>query len=123
MGLSPSVPSTVAGTLTRGKVNREVLDEVFGPSLLGILEAARTKDKDSPTMDRRQPRVTGSTANTSSAAKGGGDLKAEEQDEEDHYNDNERLQVVVSEPTVFVSLVETILGEMGIPSSAIVLLD
>ncbi|CAM9647474.1 unnamed protein product [Ectocarpus sp. 12 AP-2014] len=88
-------------------------------------------------MDRRRPRVNGTTTNTSSAAEGGGDLEAKERDEEDDDNDDRdladelagsdttpgRLQVVVSGPTGFVSLVETILGEMGIPSSAIVLLD
>ncbi|CAM9152625.1 unnamed protein product [Ectocarpus sp. 12 AP-2014] len=129
--------STVVRALTRGKVSREVLDEVFGPSLLGIVEAARTKDEDSSTMNRRRPRVAGRTTNTFGAAEGGGDLEEKEREEKDDYHDDRdlaadlagsdttpgRLQVVVSGPTGFVSLVETILGEMGIPSSAIVLLD
>ncbi|CAM9298493.1 unnamed protein product [Ectocarpus sp. 4 AP-2014] len=127
--------STVVGTLTRGKVSREVLDEVFGPNLLGIVEAARTKDEKSPTMDQRRPRVTGSTTNINGAAEGGGDLEEKGREEDDYHDDRDladelagsdttpgRLQVVVSGPTGFVALVETILGEMGTPSSAIVLL-
>lgn len=83
--------STVVGTLTRGKVSREVLNEVFGPSLLGIVEAARMKDEDSSTMNRRRPRVTGSTTNTSGAAGGGGDLEGKEREEEDDYHDDRDL--------------------------------
>lgn len=83
-----SVPSTVAGTLTRGKVSREVLEEVFGPSLLGIVELARTKDEDSSTTARRPPRINESTTNASSAAEGG-DLEAKERDEK-YDNDHGR---------------------------------
>ncbi|CAM9311210.1 unnamed protein product [Ectocarpus fasciculatus] len=132
-----SVPKTVARTLTRGKVSHEVLEEVFGPNLLGIVDAARTQDDDSSTTARRRPRINGSTTDTSRPAEGGGELEAKQRDAEDDYNDERelaeeltgsdttpgKLQVVVSGPTGFVAFVETILGEMGIPSSAIVLLD
>lgn len=101
------MPSTVAGTHTRGVLPRGV----FGPSLLGIMKAARTKDNDFSTMGRQLSKVersvTNSTSASSAAGAGGGRgamgrsgeeddedhvlTGGKERDEDDDYNDGGRV--------------------------------
>lgn len=47
-------PSSRAGALTRGKVTREVLDDVFGPSLLAAVQAAERREKELSASTKRQ---------------------------------------------------------------------
>eukprot|EP00752_Nemacystus_decipiens_P002581 g2416.t2 len=152
-------PSGVAGTLTRGKVTRAVLEDVFGPTLLAAVQAAFRKEKELSNTTRRQrakmrngvnarkaPGAPAATAAPEEGAGGAGDRDededrkeeeewepaAEDEDEEDDDLAGElagkdslpgKLQVVVSGPSGFVFFVESILAEMGVLSSAIVLLD
>ncbi|CAN0025142.1 unnamed protein product, partial [Ectocarpus sp. 6 AP-2014] len=149
---SERIPSntSVAGALARGKVSREVLEEVFGPSLLGVVEAARKKEEQlSATVRKRLQSLTkrNKAAARRRSSSGRGERKepekkhgdAGDEDEEDDDDDvfadfladdlagsgdtPGKLQVVVSGPSGFVFYVETILTEMGVLPSAIVLLD
>ncbi|CAN0493340.1 unnamed protein product [Ectocarpus sp. 12 AP-2014] len=147
-----SSSTSVASALARGKVSREVLEEVFGPSLLGVVEAARKKEEQlSATVRKRLQSLA--RRNKAAAARrrsssGAGERKEPEKkygdvDDEDEEDDDDddvfadfladelagsgdtpgKLQVVVSGPSGFVFYVETILAEMGVLPSAIVLLD
>lgn len=52
-----ALPAAIGGTLTRGKISREKLEEVIGPNLLAIIEAAVKEDRLSAT-ERRRTRST-----------------------------------------------------------------
>ncbi|CAM9319898.1 unnamed protein product [Pylaiella littoralis] len=104
--------SEVGGGMTRGKVTREILERIFGPMLLKAVEghkqreqqlAASTRGPEEAKAHEKEDAVVDTLAGTDSVAG--------------------RLQVVVSGPSGFVFYVENILTEMGVPSSAVVLLD
>eukprot|EP00904_Undaria_pinnatifida_P011028 jgi/Undpi1/7055/HiC_scaffold_21.g09529.m1 len=107
------------GTRVTGKVTRAVLDKVFGPALLATLNPHGTRDTtnikgDSPPGPRE--RETGGGADCENVP----DVLSERDGVDGNLQASE---VVVSGPSGFVFSVETILTEMGVPSSAMVLLD
>lgn len=84
-------PSSVAGTLTRGKVTRAVLEDVFGPSLLGAVQTAFRKEKKlSATMRSRRARRRNSIGGKRAAgAAGGGDVKEGDGNEDEDQKEKE----------------------------------
>lgn len=87
----------MAGALARGKVSREVLEEVFGPSLLGVVEAARRKEEQlSATVRKRLQSLAkrNKAAGRRRSSSSGGESKVPEKkhgdfgDEEDDDDDD-----------------------------------
>eukprot|EP00904_Undaria_pinnatifida_P011031 jgi/Undpi1/7058/HiC_scaffold_21.g09532.m1 len=110
-----TVPNPVDTRVT-GKVTRAVLEKVFGSSLLATLKPHDT----GPTtnIEGVLPRAQSETEKD-----GGADCETEPDVPPGTDSADGKLQVVVSGPGGFVFSVETILTEMGVPSSAVVLLD
>ncbi|CAM9831972.1 unnamed protein product [Ectocarpus sp. 4 AP-2014] len=98
--------------LVRGKVNKEILETVFGEALTTSIAA--------DTSQRAVKNLLRSDSDTSDDKQGqdedDGDLTSTDQT-------SRKLQVVASGPSEFVANVRQLLDQMGVPSGCVVLLD
>ncbi|CBJ27734.1 peroxidase [Ectocarpus siliculosus] len=102
----------VGDGLVRGRVNREILETVFGEALISSIAAYNRQ------------RALNSLACSDSDV--GDNKEGEGEDDRDLIGTDQtagKLQVVVSGPTAFVANVKQLLTEMGVPAGSTVLLD
>ncbi|CAB1101233.1 unnamed protein product [Ectocarpus sp. CCAP 1310/34] len=102
----------VGDGLVRGRVNREILENVFGEALLSSIAAYNRQ------------RALNSLACSDSDV--GDEKEGQGEDDGELIGTDQtagKLQVVVSGPTAFVANVKQLLTQMGVPAGSTVLLD
>ncbi|CAN0009436.1 unnamed protein product [Ectocarpus sp. 13 AM-2016] len=102
----------VGDGLVRGKVNKEILETVFGEALTTSIAA--------DTSQRAVKNLLRSDSDISDEKQG------QDEDDGDLTSTDEtsrKLQVVVSGPSEFVANVRQLLDQMKVPSGCMVLLD